>query len=113
MRRYSACVALFAVLLHAFMPLLASAAPRAAIDHVELCTAQGVVTIEADSGGAPGTPSPDHCPDCAFHAAMPAPARSAHAPRPPAAVPRAFARQPSSFAPPRTASRPRAPPTAS
>lgn len=70
MRRRSALLALLAVLLHALAPLLASAAPGAAVDHIELCTAQGVVTVEVESGGEPaGTPpAPDHCSVCALQA---------------------------------------------
>jgi hypothetical protein len=69
MRRRSALLALLAVLLHALAPLLANAAPGgAAVDHVQLCTAQGIVTVEVESGGAPaGKPAaPDHCSVCAF-----------------------------------------------
>jgi hypothetical protein len=68
MRRRSALLALLAVLLHALAPLLANAAPVAAVDHIQLCTAQGIVTVEVESGGAPaGKPAaPDHCSVCAF-----------------------------------------------
>jgi hypothetical protein len=68
MRRRSALVALAAILLHALAPLLANASPQAAVDHVELCTALGVVTVQVQSDGAPaGVPAtPDHCPICAF-----------------------------------------------
>jgi len=68
MRRRSALLALFAVVLHALAPLLANAAPGAAVDHIELCTAQGFVTVEVESGGAPAgrLPAPGHCPVCGF-----------------------------------------------
>ena len=69
MRRRSALLALLAVLLHALAPLLANAAPGAAVDQIQLCTAQGIVTVEVEPGSAPaGTQlAPGHCPDCAFH----------------------------------------------
>ena len=68
MRRRSALVALLAVVAHALAPLLANAAPGAAVDHIQLCTAQGIVTVEVDSGGVPaGSPlAAGHCSVCAF-----------------------------------------------
>jgi hypothetical protein len=77
-RRRSALVALVAILLHALTPLLASASPQVVPDHVELCTALGVVTVQVEPDRAPaGAPAaPEHCPVCAFQtvvaAAMPA-----------------------------------------
>lgn len=68
MRRRTALAALLAVLLQAFAPLLATAAPRSAVDHVELCTAQGVVTIEVEGEPPKTSPAPDHCPACVFPA---------------------------------------------
>jgi hypothetical protein len=66
-RRRSALVALVAILLHALSPLLANASPQTVPDHVELCTALGVVTLPVDSDGAPAGPAgPEHCPVCAF-----------------------------------------------
>jgi hypothetical protein len=82
MRRRSALLALLAVLLHALAPLYANAAPAGTVDHVQLCTAQGVVTVEVESGGAPaGTPSaPDHCSVCAFQGSVAAPSQAAPVP---------------------------------
>jgi hypothetical protein len=115
MRRRSGFVALFAVFLHAFAPLLASAAPRDATYQVELCTAHGTVTVVVDADRAPaqGPVFPDHCQDCAFHCAAPPSARAELGPQPELALPRAITLQPPGFRQPRTAARPRAPPTAS
>jgi hypothetical protein len=82
MRRRSALVALAAMLLHALAPLLANASPQAAPDHVELCTALGVVTVPVDSDGAPARApaAPEHCPICAFQTVVAAVTATAHAP---------------------------------
>jgi hypothetical protein len=82
MRRRSALLALLAVLLHALAPLYANAAPAGAVDHVQLCTAQGVVTVEVESSGTPsGKPStPDHCSVCAFQGSVAAPSQAAPVP---------------------------------
>jgi hypothetical protein len=112
--RRTAWIALLAVLLHAFAPLLAGAAPADAPYHVELCTALGTVTVELDAGTtpAPSRASPDHCQACAFHCAAPTAARTEPAPQPAGMRPRAFAPQPACCSRTRTASRPRAPPSA-
>lgn len=112
MRRRSALVALFAVALHALSPLLASAAPGAAVDHVQLCTAQGVVTVEVDAGGAPpaSLAATDHCSVCAFQGGIAAPVRALPAAQAAAAGKISLRPQPVAAVPTRTASRPRAPP---
>jgi DUF2946 family protein len=112
--RRSALPALFAVLLQAFAPLLAGAAPGAAIDHVEICTAQGVVQVAVDTGGAPSpSGAPEHCPACATHGAITASAVATPS-APPACTAAATSEHPPVVpAPTRTASRPRAPPPSS
>jgi len=111
-RRRSALVALVAILLHALAPLLANASPQTALDHVELCTALGVVTVPVDSDGAPaGAPSaPEHCPICAFQPFVASAMRSAHAPLVAAADAIAAKRPHPRACPTRLGARPRAPP---
>lgn len=115
MRRRSALLALLAVLLQALAPLLAAAAPGPAVDHMEICTAQGVVQVAFDTGGAPAqsTIAPDHCPACATHGAMAAPVLRAQAPRPACTVSIALRQPAAVFVVAFPASRPRAPPASS
>lgn len=107
-------VALFAVFLHAFAPLLAGAAPEGRTYQVELCTAHGVVTIAVDSHGAPVPPAanPDHCQSCAFYYAAPPSAGSGFPAPATTAQVRAVVPPPVRASKTRTASRPRAPPNA-
>jgi len=113
MRRRSTLVALLAVLLHALAPLLANAAPGTAVEHVQLCTAQGVVTIAVESGGAPAGTSaaPDHCSVCAFHAAAALPVSIAQLQQAGASADVARAEPPLPRVPPSTTARQRAPPS--
>jgi hypothetical protein len=114
-RRRSAFLALSAVLLQAFAPLLAGAAPGAAVDHMEICTAQGVVQVAVDADNAPGqsTVAPEHCPACATHGAVAAPALRPQAQQPASAVPIAVRQPAAVFVAAYPASRPRAPPASS
>jgi hypothetical protein len=85
MRSRSALLALFAVLLHAAAPLFASQARSAPAGHIELCTAQGTITVQAGGGDAPpaNPAAPDHCSICAFHHCVAAAMFSAPAPQAP------------------------------
>jgi len=112
MRRRSALLALLAVLLHALAPLYANAAPGGTVDHVQLCTAQGVVTVEVESGGPPaGTPSaPDHCSVCAFQGGIAAPSQATPVPHAAAGSAVAAPDLPFPRFPTSVSARPRAPP---
>lgn len=115
MRRRSTCFALLAVLLHALAPLLAGAAPGAPVDHMELCTALGVVTVQVESGDAPASEpaAAEHCPICAFQAAAAVPAARAEAPcAGPVAIVASPLQRPAGF-PVEPRARPRAPPQSS
>jgi len=114
-RRRSAFFALLAVLLHALTPLLAGAAPRAPVDHLELCTALGVVAVQLETGDAPASrpAAAEHCPICAFQGAVAVPiARAATPCAAPVAIVASPPQRPTALAlEPRA--QPRAPPPSS
>ena len=108
--RWKVFLALLALALHALAPLRAGASPQL----VELCTAHGVVTVQLDGGdGVPASPAAEHCSICVFQSANAAPLHALPVLQVATAGRPSLKLQPAVSVPPRTASRPRAPPIAS